>query len=59
MTAWPASAKLRPGPVGAAIAVFDVWRRLTPKQRAQLIGLAKKHGPTVARHAMKLRKPRR
>ena len=51
--------KLRPGPVGAAIALFDVWRRLTPSQRQQLVGLAKKHGPTVARKAMKLRKARR
>ena len=48
--------KLRPGPIGAAIALFDVWRRLTPSQRQQLVRLAKQHGPTVARHAMKLRK---
>jgi len=48
--------KLRPGPVGAAIALFDVWRRLTPQQRQQLVRLAKQHGPTVAKTAMKLRK---
>lgn len=47
--------KLRPGPVGAAIALFDVWRRLTPKQRAQLVRLAKQHGPTVVKTARKLR----
>ena len=51
--------KLRPGPVGAAIALFDVWRRLTPSQRQQLVGFARKHGPTVAKKAMKLRKRRR
>ncbi len=51
--------KLRPGPVGAAIALFDVWRRLTPGQRKQLVGLARKHGPTVIKGARNLRKPRR
>jgi len=51
--------KLRPGPVGAAIALFDVWRRLTPGQRAQLVRLAKQHGPTVAKTAMKIRRGRR
>ncbi|HVP75604.1 MAG TPA: hypothetical protein VMS63_06245 [Gaiellaceae bacterium] len=51
--------KLRPGTIGAAIALWDVWRRLTPKQRAQLVRLAKQHGPKVARTARNLRKPRR
>jgi hypothetical protein len=48
--------KLRPGPVGAAIALFDVWRRLTPKQRQQLVKLAKQHGPTVVKTARNLSK---
>jgi hypothetical protein len=48
-------AKLRPAPFAAAFALFDVWRRLTPKQRAELTKLARKHGPTVAKQAMKLR----
>ena len=47
--------KLRPGPFTAALAVYDVWRRLSPKQRAQLAKLARKHGPTVAKQAVKLR----
>ncbi|HXY80944.1 MAG TPA: hypothetical protein VEH55_06205 [Gaiellaceae bacterium] len=41
--------KLRPGPIGAAIALVDVWRRLTPAQRAQLVRLARRHGPTVVK----------
>jgi hypothetical protein len=48
--------KLRPGPIGAAIALFDVWRRLSPNQRAQLVRLAKQHGPTVVKTARNLRK---
>jgi hypothetical protein len=47
--------KLRPGPFAAAFAIYDVWRRLTPKQRTQLVKLAQKHGPTVAKQAVKLR----
>jgi hypothetical protein len=47
--------KLRPGPFTAALAVYDVWRRLSPKQRAQIAKLARKHGPTVAKQAVKLR----
>jgi hypothetical protein len=39
---------LRPGPVGIAITLYDVWRRLPPKQRKQVLELARKHGPTVA-----------
>lgn len=51
--------KLRPGPVGLAIALWDVWRRLPPKQRRQLMNLAREHGPTVAKHvAKRVGKPR-
>ena len=45
--------KLRPGALGLAIAAWDVWRRLPPKQRKQLVRLARKHGPTVARQVSK------
>jgi hypothetical protein len=47
--------KLRPGPVGIAITLYDVWRRLPPKQRKQLLKLARKHGPKVAAKAFQLR----
>lgn len=47
--------KLRPGPVGVAIAVYDVWRRLPPKQRKQVLTLARKHGPKAAAKLLKLR----
>jgi hypothetical protein len=51
--------KLRPGPVGVALAMWDIWRRLPPRQRKQLMTLARKHGPTVARHAMEFQRARR
>ncbi len=49
--------RLRPriGPIGIALTVWDVYRRLPPKQRKQLIALARKHGPTVATKIMRLK----
>ena len=37
------------GPVGIALTAFDLWTRLSPAQRRQLMRLTRKHGPTVAR----------
>jgi hypothetical protein len=48
--------KLRPGPVGLAITLYDVWRRLSPKQRKQLLNLAREHGPKVAARVAKVRR---
>ena len=45
--------RLRPGPVGVAIALYDVWRRLPPRQRKQVLKLARKHGPKVASRLLK------
>jgi hypothetical protein len=41
----------RLGPVGVALTIFDVYRRLPPKQRRQLLDLTLKHGSHVARAA--------
>ena len=41
------------GPVGLALAAWDVWRRLPPAQRKQVVELARRHGPTVASKAYK------
>jgi hypothetical protein len=51
--------KFRPGPVGVAIALFDVWRRLSPKQRKLAIQLARKHGPKAAQKLMQIQRARR
>jgi hypothetical protein len=41
------------GPFGLALTAWDLWRRLPPKQRKQMLDLARKHGPTVAARAMR------
>lgn len=51
--------KLRPGPVGVAIAMYDVWRRLPPKQRKQVLTLVRKHGPKAAAKLIELRRTMR
>ena len=55
----PRPGKLRPGAVGIALTVYDVWRRLPPKQRKQALQLARTHGPRVAAKAIALRKTMR
>jgi hypothetical protein len=51
--------KLRPGPVGIAITLFDVWRRLPPKQRKMALQLARKHGPKAASKLREIQRARR
>ena len=41
--------KLRPSAWALAVAAWDIYRRLPPKQRQRLHGLALKHGPKVAK----------
>jgi hypothetical protein len=55
----PRLGKLRPGPIGIAITLYDVWRRLPPKQRKQALTLARKHGPKAAAKLMELRRATR
>jgi hypothetical protein len=38
----------RVGPVGVALTAYDIWRRLPPKQRQQVLNVARKHGPRIA-----------
>jgi hypothetical protein len=45
----------RLGPVGLALTAWDVWRRLPPKQRKQILALARTHGPKVAARVLKAR----
>jgi len=47
--------KLRPTAWALAVAAWDVWRRLPAKQRKQALGLARKHGPKVAKQIVKAR----
>ncbi len=43
----------RAGPLGLALTAYDIYRRLPPKQRKQVLDLARKHGPRVASNALK------
>jgi hypothetical protein len=45
----------RLGPVGLALTAWDIWRRLPPKQRKQVISIARKHGPKVAAKVLEAR----
>ena len=45
--------KLRPGLWTLAVGAWRVWRRLPPKQRKQVLDLARKHGPKLASKAVK------
>jgi hypothetical protein len=51
--------KIRPGPIGVAITIFDIWRRLPPKQRKLAVQLARKHGPKAAKKLMQVQRARR
>jgi hypothetical protein len=51
--------RLRPGPVGIAITLWDVWRRLPPKQRKQVLALARKHGPQAASKLIQMQRAAR
>jgi hypothetical protein len=41
------------------MALVDVWRRLPPKQRKQVLQLARKHGPKAASKLLKMQRARR
>jgi TRAP-type C4-dicarboxylate transport system substrate-binding protein len=40
------------GPIGLALTAYDVWRRLSPRQRKLIAKQAKKYGPQIAARAM-------
>jgi hypothetical protein len=45
----------RAGPLGLALTAWDIWRRLPPRQRKQIVNIARKHGPKVAARVMQAR----
>jgi hypothetical protein len=53
-----AKRRFGPAPVGMAIALWNVWSRLSPKQRKQLFQLVRTHGPKAAAKLMELRRRR-
>jgi hypothetical protein len=51
--------KFRPTPWALTVAAWDIWRRLPPQQRRQVMKLARKHGPKIAGKALKAAQTRR
>jgi hypothetical protein len=52
----------RAGPIGIALTAYDIWRRIPPRQRRQIIAATRKHGPRMAAkvvEAGRRRRPRR
>ena len=49
----------RLGPVGVALTLWDVWRRLPPKQRRWMMQQARTHGPRIAKQAVTAQRARR
>jgi hypothetical protein len=47
--------RLRPGirPIGVALTAWDIWRRLPPRQRKQILNIARKHGPKMAARVLR------
>jgi hypothetical protein len=49
----------RLGPVGLALTAYDIWRRLPPRQRKQVLDAARRHGPRLATQVAKRAAARR
>ena len=49
----------RAGPLGLALAAWDIWKRIPPKHRKMILRQARRHGPRVASQLMKKRRGRR
>ena len=45
--------------MGLALTAWDIWRRIPPKHRKTILKQARKHGPTIAKHAVNYRRRRR
>lgn len=45
-------------PIGIALTLFELYRRLPPKQRKRLVAATRKHGPRLAAAALKRRRGR-
>ncbi|HZQ81120.1 MAG TPA: hypothetical protein VFB25_03975 [Gaiellaceae bacterium] len=49
----------RIGPIGVALTLVDVWRRLPPKQRRLLARQVRRHGPALAKKALAAQRRRK
>jgi len=53
------SSERRVGPVGLALTLLGIWRRIPPAQRRRLMAEARRHGPRLAKQAYGTRRSRR
>jgi hypothetical protein len=51
----PSRLTRRYGPLGIALTAWDIWRRLPPRQRKQVLNIARVYGPKVAARVMQAR----
>ena len=49
----------RTGALGLAFGAYDLWKRMSPKQRKVVIQQARKYGPKVAKSVSKVARTRR
>lgn len=49
----------RLGPLGTALTLWDIWRRLPPRQRRFIVEQARRHGPRLAKQAATAARNRR
>jgi hypothetical protein len=42
----------RAGPIGLALTAYDIWRRIPPAQRRQILAATRRHGPRLAATAV-------
>jgi hypothetical protein len=47
------------GAWGTALLLWDVWKRIPPKQRKLIVAQARKHGPKLAKQALASRRKSR
>jgi hypothetical protein len=48
----------RAGPIGLVLTTWEIWRRLPPEYRRQIIRATRKHGPRVAAELRRLQRER-
>jgi hypothetical protein len=49
----------RAGTIGLALTIWDVWQRIPPRHRKQIVKHARKHGPKLAARLVQTQSRRR
>jgi hypothetical protein len=51
--------RLRPTPIGIALTAWELWHRLPPQQRRQVLYATRKYGPRVGATLLAMRRARK